>query len=449
MEKKYIETLLAQIREKRAKERIREEITEHIEDQKAAYLSEGMSEAVAEEKAVAEMGDPVEVGTALDLIHKPKPAWGMLAAIAALCAAGILLQYALDRHAQSSYGLTGNERFVSQCLYIVLGFFIMCAIYLMDYTRIAAYSRWMCVGILLLLFLATGNAYQRHFGISYLSNPLKSFAVSMDLLFYLYVPLCGAVMYSYRNCRKSELWKVFLYLSMPLALALRAGSFSMMLNLSAVLSVMLAVTISKGWYGISHRLRFFCTAAAGLLVLWLTGHPRLRSYQSARITAWLHRDPVEGSGYVDGIVRSILKGSQLVGQNTAQPIAGSLPEFSTDYMLTSLIGYYGILAAALLVLFVGMFCIRLLHISICQKNQLGMIMGLGCSLVFTIQSAEYILVNLNLLPAANVYFPLVSYGGSGMLHTCILLGILLSIYRYEDVVPQTPLKAAKTTVLSK
>ena len=62
-----------------------------------------------------------------------------------------------------------------------------------------------------------------------------------------------------------------------------------------------------------------------------------------------------------------------------------------------------------------------------------MIMGLGCSLVFTIQSAEYILVNLALLPASGLYFPLLSFGGSGMLQTCILLGILLSIYRYENI----------------
>ena len=63
-------------------------------------------------------------------------------------------------------------------------------------------------------------------------------------------------------------------------------------------------------------------------------------------------------------------------------------------------------------------------------------MGLACSLTFMIQSAEYILVNLSLLPPAGVYFPLVSFGGSGMVQTCILLGILLSIYRYENVVSE-------------
>jgi len=97
------------------------------------------------------------------------------------------------------------------------------------------------------------------------------------------------------------------------------------------------------------------------------------------------------------------------------------------------IGYFGILAAAALVLLILMFGIRLLRISICQSNQLGMIMGLGCSLLFFIQSIEYILVNLALLPSASLYLPLVSYSGSAIIQTCVMIGILLSIYRYQDV----------------
>ena len=68
----YLEKLLSQIRCKKARPYIAEEIRDHIECQIADNLSEGMSYEEAEKNAVTDMGDPVEVGISLDRIHKPK-----------------------------------------------------------------------------------------------------------------------------------------------------------------------------------------------------------------------------------------------------------------------------------------------------------------------------------------------------------------------------------------
>ena len=81
-----------------------------------------------------------------------------------------------------------------------------------------------------------------------------------------------------------------------------------------------------------------------------------------------------------------------------------------------------------------------LKVSLKQKNQLGMIMGCGCSVVLFAQLLFYILINTGVLPAGSVYCPFITYGGYGMLVTYVLLGLLLSIYRYQDV----PLKVEKT-----
>ena len=61
-------TLTEQIRCKMARGTIEQEINDHIEDQKAEFLSEGMSQTEAEEAAVREMGDPVEVGLEMVVI---------------------------------------------------------------------------------------------------------------------------------------------------------------------------------------------------------------------------------------------------------------------------------------------------------------------------------------------------------------------------------------------
>ena len=67
----YLHTLTEQIRCKMARGTIEQEINDHIEDQKAEFLSEGMSQTEAEEAAVREMGDPVEVGLEMDRIYRP------------------------------------------------------------------------------------------------------------------------------------------------------------------------------------------------------------------------------------------------------------------------------------------------------------------------------------------------------------------------------------------
>lgn len=56
--KRYMELLLEQIRNKRAKELVAREINSHIEDQEEAYLSQGLSAYDAERRAVLDMGEP-------------------------------------------------------------------------------------------------------------------------------------------------------------------------------------------------------------------------------------------------------------------------------------------------------------------------------------------------------------------------------------------------------
>lgn len=92
----YLTILTDQIWCRMAREDVRKELLCHIEDQKAAFLSEGMEAAEAEEAAVREMGDPVETGNELDRIHRPKMAWGMIALIAVLSIVGYLAQYLLQ-----------------------------------------------------------------------------------------------------------------------------------------------------------------------------------------------------------------------------------------------------------------------------------------------------------------------------------------------------------------
>lgn len=72
--KAYAKLVGEQLRWKKARPIVEEEIEAHLTDQRDALLRSGMGEEKAIEESPRWMGDAVEIGARLDRIHHPKPA---------------------------------------------------------------------------------------------------------------------------------------------------------------------------------------------------------------------------------------------------------------------------------------------------------------------------------------------------------------------------------------
>ena len=149
----------------------------------------------------------------------------------------------------------------------------------------------------------------------------------------------------------------------------------------------------------------------------------------------LTRDPTEsGAGYAVGIIRQLLGDSRIAGPGNISLEASQVPVFQ-EFVLSGVIAYYGILAAVIFVGVMLFLLMRFLKISLGQRNQLGMLMGAGCSVLFLVEAAFYLLENLGVI-YIGTFCPFLSYGGTGTMVTYILLGLLLSIYRYQNTAPE-------------
>ena len=94
----FVEAVGAEIRWKKARPLLTEEIRTHLLDQRDACLAQGMSQTEAEAESLRQMGDPVEVGTQLDRVHRPAPKWGMLALVGLLIyLTGVAAAWRLER----------------------------------------------------------------------------------------------------------------------------------------------------------------------------------------------------------------------------------------------------------------------------------------------------------------------------------------------------------------
>lgn len=168
-------------------------------------------------------------------------------------------------------------------------------------------------------------------------------------------------------------------------------------------------------------------------VLVLLGGNALTAYQQDRLEVFLR-----GSSTMDYISKSIseiFKRSVLFGESKAglAILNNQIPGIYSEYVFVSLVACFGIVAGVLVVgVYFGMIW-KTLHISKEQHNQLGTVIDYGCSMVFAVQIIYNFLQCLQVAPASSVALPFLANSGSGTLVFYILMGIILSVYRYKNI----------------
>lgn len=162
----------------------------------------------------------------------------------------------------------------------------------------------------------------------------------------------------------------------------------------------------------------------------------LAEYQIERLKAWFGQGQ---QNYVVQMAQECLHASRIL-ESSGNMVWQKLPGWSSEYILVSLASVYGLLAVAAAVALLLFLCVKMFRISSRQKNQLGMIIGYGCGMVLLLQSVTVIATNLGLLPLSFIPIPFFSAGGSNVVSSYILTGLVLSIYRYKDILPGKPVK---------
>lgn len=449
----YMKTLSDQIRWKRAVPLVEKELEGHIEEQKADFMASGMTEGEAETAAVAEMGDPVEVGVDMDRIHRPKMDWPAIAVIGLLSFLGLGIRYYLELHAAAGDEtgfLTGSFAAGTACILVGLG--IMAGICLLDYTRIAYRARELM--ILYFIILAAGMGIcgtsvngSRAFIYLYFFGPV-SINVRMALL--LFIPLYCAVLYRYRGQGYGGLLKGILW-SAPMMLLSWWFSLSALNVLMPTVLIVLSAAVAKGYFKVNIK--------RALLVIWGTALSFLAvsalcilkygaGYQAMRLRVMLNPGAYAREGsYQFYAVRKLLEGSRLVGKGAdVAEAAGAVPD-SMSFVLAYIVAYFGVLAAVLVTGAIMLLLVRLASHTWRQANRLGMLMGIGCGAALLTEIIWYLLTNLGIIIPGSVYCPFITYGNTGAAVTYILLGFMLSIYRYQNGVPEV--QPEKTALFGK
>lgn len=168
-------------------------------------------------------------------------------------------------------------------------------------------------------------------------------------------------------------------------------------------------------------------ALCGAVLLW---NFALKPYQKDRITAFIfpERDPL-------GINYNVIQSKVAIGsaglfgkgfKGGTQTQLNFLPEAETDFIFAALTEEWGLIAGGFTVLAYFLIVWRFTAIGASVHDNYSKFVTLGASLVFLIHILINIGSNLGIVPVTGITLPFLSYGGSSLLTTSLLVGIIQS-----------------------
>ncbi|MFC1653859.1 rod shape-determining protein RodA [Patescibacteria group bacterium] len=156
----------------------------------------------------------------------------------------------------------------------------------------------------------------------------------------------------------------------------------------------------------------------------------LKPYQVQRLQTFIDpkKDPL-GSGY-NSIQSVIAVGSgKLVGKGLGhgtQSQLNFLPERHTDFIFAAIAEEFGFVGAIVVILAYLWMLKTILEISENTKDKTSRLLCVGVFTALSIQVFVNIGMNMGILPITGITLPLVSVGGSSIISTAMLLGIVVN-----------------------
>ncbi|MGM4921285.1 putative lipid II flippase FtsW [Tardiphaga sp. 804_B3_N1_9] len=174
------------------------------------------------------------------------------------------------------------------------------------------------------------------------------------------------------------------------------------------------------------------TAAGGLLMAYF-----LVPHVAGRIKRFM--DPASGDTFqVDTAMEAFSNGGWF-GLGPGEGIAKrSLPDSHTDFVFAVGAEEFGILLCLAVLCLFAFIVIRAMSRAYATEDLFSRFAASGLAILFGVQAAINMAVNLHLIPAKGMTLPFISYGGSSMISLAYSVGMLLALTRMR---PRTEVEA--------
>ena len=148
-------------------------------------------------------------------------------------------------------------------------------------------------------------------------------------------------------------------------------------------------------------------------------------------------DPSKGDKFQSSSALDAIKLGGLKGQGMGEGILkDKVPEAHTDYIIAIISEEYGSIISIIIISIFLYISFRIIKNCVNQEDQLIKISLCGLSSLLIFQTFIHVGVNTNLIPTTGMTLPFLSYGGSSLIGSAILAGVILNFtknrtYLYE------------------
>ncbi len=319
---------------------------------------------------------------------------------------------------------------LKQATYVGLGILLFAAIQKVHYMTILRYAPYLYVGAIMLLV-----------GV-FFTRPIKGAHCWYDLYFFKFEPselakpiliITLAYYLMYRDSYKTLKGLVvpFLLAMVPLALILKQPYLGGAMAFAPVIFVMLFAAGARLW----HLVLTCLAGGSGMVVMWFT---IMQEFQKKRIDAWINPQNYQlSAAWQQTLSITAIGSGGFWGKGWGMSSKNNLhllPEKHTDFIFAVVSEEGGFITAALLLTLVFVAAISGLGIAARTREPAGRLIAVGCVTIFCSQVLINTFVTMGLIPTTGLTLPFVSYGGSSMISSFILLALLVNIGSQREVV---------------
>ena len=351
----------------------------------------------------------------------------LLIAVTFLVVIGVMAIFSASAPKCIEMGLNPARFLVQQIFGIIVGVVGLRFLSNFHYKKLIKYTStvaWAVVGMLLLVKFAgvTVNGAQRWINIGPMSLQPSEFAKPAVVLL-----LAAAFTKDTNLLDERKIKGAFLPIMIMVGLIFIQPNLSMVLLLMAT---SVAIYLCAG--GSTQLIMWGGCSAIPLLLL-----KGLKGYQTSRIQTWLHpeADPL-GAGYniIQSLVAFASGGLYGVGYGSSKQKLAWLPEAHTDFIFAVIGEEQGFIGCLLIICLFWTILQRGFVIAVKCQDMYGKLLALGLTFSICFQGFLNMWVASSFVPATGVPMPFISYGGSSIMVSLWMIGILLNISRSNSKV---------------
>ena len=401
----FLREVQLQIASKEARSYVGEEVEQHLQRSKQSYIDQGNDEALAEKKAVRDMGSCMQLGRAMNKLHKPKIDWLLLGLVFLALGLGFVPLMLVGE----------TSLYIEKLIHIAIAVTIIISLYFFDY-RVIWQGRWMIFVVVITGYLLFG-IFARISVDDYSLVTIGSWMLTNEPFIALYVIAWAAVLSIKKGTIKYVIgFFIFTSLATFLETSVPVTVGYMLVTL---------VMIFASHHSVKEKLAVGVAAIGSLgFIIYAQS-----AFFRARIETVLQPEHYSnGSGNMTLLIEEVRATAGMYGAK--EPIV--IPDNTSDFALLNVLQHFGYSGIIIIGLVLGGLLLKLLWNARMIKQPFGRLLVQGAALYYGCKLLFSLLALCGFTEFFNMYTPFLSFGFENLFVNAVFIGLVLSVYHRKS-----------------